>query len=604
MITYIKRLTILFLFTVAGLYPSFAQNTLFKKYKGNPIIEYGPSQPAWRTVHNANAAILKPEHTSDGTWRMYIRGNGEAPNYGGQIGLLTQDTVDFAPYGPWIEYEHNPLLKYGIPGSYDEKGLLDCSPVLGENDVVYFYYKGKCYDKPATLAGAISDDGGYSFEKFDNNPLLVRAGINDAVFHNNRYYIFYGLQSNPGKAGNTLDAYLKITSDPKNLKDVDSVLVVPAGGGPDNFDSKSVHGTRVFRLQDRWYLVYQGSNVNIDFPHRFHAAYSDDLIHWTKVDNDFPLMTRGSWGEWDQGAIWYGEVFEYRDTLYMLYEGWGCRSIPKDRDQPYFYPGHSRTGIARVPVEDFLYWVEGGFDSSWVTYDFGPDGIITDFEEYTRIFYPTHGMSYEVVANPDPDELNASSQVGKIITTPDMWELLWSEPFAERFDFSEGATFSMDIYSEVTGDVYLKLEHPTNYNLGQIQVKKQLSVTNTWVEMEFDFSSLQPKSDQYGKIVLLFDGGGTAEGKEWYFDNLRFESIPTKVIPLKKPRKTHSLKILYDSDHNRIKLDGLDSQVSYTVFSITGVALKQGNGNTVDISDLKRGIYIIYAKGSSAKFIR
>ena len=120
-----------------------SQNTLFKKFEGNPIITIGEDKPDWRTVHVANATILTPEETKNGTWRIYIRGNGVAPNYGAQIGILYQDTTGFSPYGPWLEYENNPVLGYGLPGAYDDKGLLDCSPVVGEDGVVYFYYKKK-----------------------------------------------------------------------------------------------------------------------------------------------------------------------------------------------------------------------------------------------------------------------------------------------------------------------------------------------------------------------------------------------------------------------------------------------------------------------------
>lgn len=36
-------------------------------------------------------------------------------------------------------------------------------------------------------------------------------------------------------------------------------------------------------------MVYQSSTRYFDFPDRFHVAYSDDLLNWTKVDNTKPF---------------------------------------------------------------------------------------------------------------------------------------------------------------------------------------------------------------------------------------------------------------------------------------------------------------------------
>jgi hypothetical protein len=576
----------------------YSQNSLFKKYKQNPIIKIGSSEPDWRAIHVANAAILSPDETSDHTWRIYIRGSGKTPDYHDQIGILYQDTVGFSPYGPWLEYENNPVLKYGLPGEYDEKNLLDCAPVVGANNDVYFYYKAVKYDGSHSMAGAKSTDGGFTFQKFDSNPLLDR-GINDVVYHDQKYYIFFGQNTN-----NKLETHLKITSKPDSVKNVDMVKVLPAGGGPDNFDSKSVHGTRIFRLQDKWYMIYQGSDTFIDFPDRFHAAYSDDLIHWTKVDNDFPLMTRGSLGDWDQGGIWYGEVFEYKDSLYMLYEGWGCYCIPEDRDIPYF-PGNSRTGIAKVSTADFLLWADGGFDSSWEVNIYGDDGTIINFEDRLVDLFPNNNMSYEIINNPFPDEVNSSQHCGKIITTSDQYELLYSSPLGGRFDFSGGSKFKMKVYSEVEGNVYFKIEHPTNYTFGQMEVKKYLSITNEWVDMEFDFESKNPVSDLYGKIVLLFDAAGTSPGNSWYFDDVKFASFPTSTDRDQTIIKnSNKINVSYDFINQQIVMSEMDERDPFTVYSIRGVTLLQGKGKFIKINNLDKGVYIIKTTRGTAKFIK
>lgn len=585
----------------------YTQNTLFKKYEGNPIIEIGSTQPDWRGVHVANAAILTPEETSDGNWRIYIRGSGFVPDYHDQIGILYQDTVDFSPYGPWLEYENNPVLSYGPPGSYDEWHLLDCAPVVGKNDEFYFFYKAVRFGGRSSLAGASSSDGGFTFDKFPDNPMKWDVGANDAVYHDGEYYIYYGdglWDPDNNQFDSKLSVYLKVTEDPEKFAEADSIKAIGPGGAPDNFDDESVNGARIFYLEDKWYMIYQGSDRHFDFPDRMHAAYSDDLINWTKVDNDFPMFTRGHLGDWDQGAIWYGEVFEYQDSLYMLYEGWGCYCIPDDVDVAY-WPGNSRTGIARTSVEDFLLWVDGGFDPDWVEELYGPDGTVVDFEDYMIDFFPSHDMHYEVTDNPFPDDVNSSGKCGKVITTDDQYAFLWSEKLPGRFDFSEGGVFAMDVYTHVPGNVFFKIEHPDTWFLEPLEVTRHLDVVDQWVEMHFDFSELEPKSDLYGRIVLLFDAGGSNAGNSWYFDNIRFFPDATSAPHYPPGHKAAAhIEIIYDLANQQIILEGAQPNEEYVIYSIQGVIVEQGKGKYIDVGWMDRGVYIIRTASGAEKFIR
>jgi hypothetical protein len=134
--------------------------------------------------------------------------------------------------------------------------------------------------------------------------------------------------------------------------------IIQKGGAPDNCDGYSINGGKIFRLQgvDKWFLAYQAGVTQGDFPQRFHLAISDDLIHWTKLQNPQPLFTRGPRGSWDQGAIWAPSCFEYKDRIYMYYEGWGHVGAVENRDKLYFLPGHSEIGIASCSKKEFLEW--------------------------------------------------------------------------------------------------------------------------------------------------------------------------------------------------------------------------------------------------------
>ena len=148
------------------------------------------------------------------------------------------------------------------------------------------------------LCDANSIDGGFSFKKSKNNPLIEHVGPTDAVYHNGKYYIFYGdAKWNPKTKQLTdkLSIYVAVTKDPENLKNA-KIYKCITPGFKGSWDSNSVGGGKIFRLKNKWWMIYQGGDTHFDFQPRFHAASSDDLIHWTKVKNERPLFLRGDAG--------------------------------------------------------------------------------------------------------------------------------------------------------------------------------------------------------------------------------------------------------------------------------------------------------------------
>lgn len=343
-----------------------AQHTLFQKYAGNPVFDIGANVPTWRGIHAANVSILGPSDTPDGKWRLYLRGSGDnIDGYHDNIGMFDQDAADFSPYGPWKEYHNNPNLPHGPSGSYDEMHVLDAVARKGANDAIYLYYMSRNNANTAGLSGAISTDGGLSFTKFATNPLKWDVGPNDMIYHNDQYYMFYGdAKWNGSGFDEKLQIWVSVSDRPDQLSFSPTYAIQVGDDGA--FDSESVNGAKIFKVpgDSRWFMIYQTSSEHFDYPDRFHAAYSTDLINWTKVINSTPLFTRGSLGEWDQGGIWTGSVIEHNNSLYIYYEGWGSLNQDHHRDQAYYAGGNSRVGVASASVPDFLNWVSG---SSLVT---------------------------------------------------------------------------------------------------------------------------------------------------------------------------------------------------------------------------------------------
>ena len=316
--------------------------SLFKRWEGNPVLSPVDGPDDWMNTHIANAAVIGPEHSIDGNWWMYARGGNNRNGSNEQIGVFTQKAEEFSPFGPWIPYEGNPVIANGPKGSYDEWRALDSTPVVGKDDVTYLYYKARPSDGSSSTALAYSTDG----VNFTKLPQLWKknSGPTDAVYHQGMYYIFLGDE-------------VYVTDDPLSSENARVYPTITPGGAPSNFDDKIFFGNMTFRLKgvDKWFMAYQGSASHWDFPDRFHVAVSDDLIHWTKVQNDQPFFSRGKAGEWDQCGIWFPEVIEHEDMLYMYYEGWGKDGYIEDRNKPYL-DGNSCVGIAIASKDAFLEW--------------------------------------------------------------------------------------------------------------------------------------------------------------------------------------------------------------------------------------------------------
>lgn len=171
--------------------PDNARPSLMKRLSSNPVLTYGPEYPVWRCEHIANAAILEPEQTPDGKWRMYIRGSGynDKGEYHDQICLFTQDADKFNPAGPWDEHPNDPIIHHGEPGTFDELHLLDCAPCVGD-DAIYFYYhgvSGTVDNKHSSLGCRRSIDDGVTFS--EAVMLRDRCGPSDAIYQIGRAHV-------------------------------------------------------------------------------------------------------------------------------------------------------------------------------------------------------------------------------------------------------------------------------------------------------------------------------------------------------------------------------------------------------------------------------
>lgn len=303
-----------------------------------------PAKP-WMSNSIANPHVLPPEKTLDGKWWLLVRGGDK---YKSRLGYYTQKAASFNPIGPWQYHAGNPVVDVNIHG-YEVDSFQAIDPCgLKVNGTFYLYYKGNGWkdgEMTSSVLLATTTDG----ETFTPvmTPWKAGIGVADVVEWNGKYWLYVARR---------IYSFTNLLSGGQAVEHPDILL---PGDGPDNCDWYSINGGKLFYMDGKWFLFYQAGTRNPDFPGRFHVAYSDDLLHWTKVQNAQPLFTRGPRGTWDQGAIWAPSVFEWEGMLYMYYEGWGVEGEVPNRDEQYFLDkvgGHSQVGIAVCPKEDFLKW--------------------------------------------------------------------------------------------------------------------------------------------------------------------------------------------------------------------------------------------------------
>lgn len=132
--------------------------------------------------------------------------------------------------------------------------------------------------------------------------------------------------------------------------------------------------------------------------------------------------------------------------------------------------------------------------------------------------YPFGGSAFESgVDNPDATGVNVSQKVGKTITGVETWAGM-ALPIGGSVGFSQTSnTITMDVYSDVTGDVVFKLENANNTSQA-VELTTAYTTANAWETLTFEFGDTL-EADVYTQFVLFFNFG-TSDETTWYFDNV------------------------------------------------------------------------------------
>jgi len=224
-----------------------------------------------------------------------------------------------------IKISTRPVLDIGIPGTFDDNGLI-LGDVIRYNEKLYMYYVGfQLVEKVKFLAFtglAISYDEGESFKRYsrapimdrDNNSLYIKA-IHSVIIENKIWKIWYA-SGNGWKIINNIPYpryNIKYTESKDGIKfneqDILCIDVVK--------DEYRIGRPRIYKKGNIYQMFYtKGTSTGSYFPG---YAESSDGINWTRMDNQLGINLSES--GWDSKTLCYPVIISSKDKIYMFYNG-------------------------------------------------------------------------------------------------------------------------------------------------------------------------------------------------------------------------------------------------------------------------------------------
>ena len=259
--------------------------------------------------------------------RPYKDQGGQAKSY---TAFIDVDRKDISKI---LRVAENPVLSLGKLGAFDEFAVYPSS-VLREGDKVYLYYAGwnrmRSVPFNTSIGMAVSNDGGPSFERMGDGPILgpslsepfVISGPKIRKFEG-KYFLFYlaGTEwvMHNGSPEIIYKNKMAISEDGVNWTRMNRNII------EDKIDHLECQaGPDVFFYKEKYhmYFVYRHG---VDFRsapgrgYKIGYAHSDDLINWTRDDENSGIEY--SEEGWDSTMHHYPHVFELDGFHYMVYNG-------------------------------------------------------------------------------------------------------------------------------------------------------------------------------------------------------------------------------------------------------------------------------------------
>jgi len=219
-----------------------------------------------------------------------------------------------------------PALDIGVPGAFDENGVVPCA-IVERDGRLFLYYAGYQLGRQVkfyVFSGlAISDDGGETFHRHRQVPVCDRTEsemffrvIHSIMFEDGRWRVWYGGGSEFSLSadGRQLPCYnIRYTEsqDGTNIKDNFELCV--------DMDAGEYRVGRPYVIKDGpLYRMFCSAGTEAQ-GYRLAYAESRDGVRWQRRDEEIGIGL--SPNGWDSEMQCYPSVMRYRDRAYLFYNG-------------------------------------------------------------------------------------------------------------------------------------------------------------------------------------------------------------------------------------------------------------------------------------------
>lgn len=227
-----------------------------------------------------------------------------------------------------IEVSENPILIPGKLGTFDDSGVMGSCLIEKDNNK-FLYYIGWNLGKTVPFRNSIGiakemENGNY--EKLYEGPILDRTkeepyfvASNCVLFDEGIYKIWYLSCVKWEKIENEIRHFYHI----KYAESLDGINWERKGKVAIDFRDEYEYAISVPRVLkiDGKYIMWFSSRGSKEYPsYRIRKAESIDGVNWNRFDEiELNVSKEG----WDSEMVCYPFVFEYKNKLYMLYNGNG-----------------------------------------------------------------------------------------------------------------------------------------------------------------------------------------------------------------------------------------------------------------------------------------
>ncbi len=241
--------------------------------------------------------------------------------------------VDVNPQNPKevLEVSSKPVLDIGRKGCFDDNGVVPIS-IVKKDDKIFLYYIGfqLGVNVPYYMFGglAISEDGGFTFKRYSESPVLdrkgsevfARCGIN-VIYDQGKYRMWY-IGSN--EEGWTMsEGKLKPLYIMKYTESEDGIHWENNSIQCMSYKNEDEHGFgRPFVWRDGELLKMYYSIRTYSRGYYIGYAESKDGASWIRKDEQAGIELGNN--SWDDTNLSYPFLYNYAGHTYMLYNGNGC----------------------------------------------------------------------------------------------------------------------------------------------------------------------------------------------------------------------------------------------------------------------------------------